>query len=81
MFSELVKAIGSMSDLNHQPSIEKVSYQLSASVANTFERTLSIRMHRLDNHLLATHIKLLLSFQMKVVSPIVQFLSKRPCIV
>ena len=34
MFSEVLKAIGSMSDLNHQPSIDKNSYALSASVAN-----------------------------------------------
>jgi hypothetical protein len=37
MFSEVIKAIGSMSDLNYQPSIDKSSYQLSASVANTKE--------------------------------------------
>ena len=35
MFSEVIKAIGSMSDLNYQPSIDKPSYQLSASVANS----------------------------------------------
>ena len=34
MFSEVLKAISSMSDLNHQPSIDKNSYALSASVAN-----------------------------------------------
>jgi hypothetical protein len=34
MFSEVLKAIGSMSDLNHQPSIEKSSYTLQDSVAN-----------------------------------------------
>eukprot|EP01038_Epipyxis_sp_PR26KG_P017375 gene17375-23998_t len=35
MFSECIKAIGSMSDLNHQPSIEKVSYELASSTALT----------------------------------------------
>jgi len=35
MFSEVLKAIGSMSDLNAQPSIDRSSYQLSASVANS----------------------------------------------
>jgi hypothetical protein len=35
MFSEVLKAIGSMSDINHQPSIEKVSYSLNTSTANT----------------------------------------------
>ena len=34
MFSEVLKAVGSMSDLNHQPSIEKTSYTLQDSVAN-----------------------------------------------
>lgn len=38
MFSEVVKAIGSMSDLNHQPSIEKTSYQLVSSAANSVAR-------------------------------------------
>eukprot|EP01038_Epipyxis_sp_PR26KG_P016367 gene16367-22310_t len=33
MFAELLKAMGSMSDLNYQPSIEKYSYELPASVA------------------------------------------------
>lgn len=35
MFAEVVKAIGSMSDLNYQPSIDKISYTLSASSLNT----------------------------------------------
>ena len=35
MFSELIKAIGSMSDLNYQPSIDKSSYVMSKSVANS----------------------------------------------
>jgi len=35
VFSELVKAIGSMSDINHQPSIEKYSFTLVNSVAST----------------------------------------------
>lgn len=34
MFSEVLKAVGSMSDLNHQPSIEKTSYTLQDSAAN-----------------------------------------------
>ena len=34
MFAELIKSIGSMSDLNYQPSIDKSSYLLAASVAN-----------------------------------------------
>lgn len=34
MFSEVLKASGSMSDLNYQPSIEKSSYSLAASLAN-----------------------------------------------
>jgi hypothetical protein len=35
MFSEVIKAIGSMSDINHQPSIEKFSYSLQDSVVHT----------------------------------------------
>lgn len=35
MFAEVVKAVASMSDLNYQPSIEKASYTLQDSVANT----------------------------------------------
>lgn len=35
MFCEVMKAIGSLSDLNLQPSIEKTSYELVASVADT----------------------------------------------
>jgi len=35
MFSEAVKAIGSMGDLNHQPSIEYSSYTQDTAVANT----------------------------------------------
>jgi hypothetical protein len=35
MFSECLKASGSMSDLNHQPSIEKFSYTLASSVSAT----------------------------------------------
>ena len=35
MFSELIKSIGSMSDLNYQPSIDRSSYVLAASVANS----------------------------------------------
>ena len=34
-FAELMKAIGSIADLNHHPSIEKNSYSLNASVANS----------------------------------------------
>ena len=34
MFAEVLKASGSMSDLSYQPSIEKASYGLVASVAN-----------------------------------------------
>jgi hypothetical protein len=33
MFEELTKAVASLADLNHQPSIEKFSYQLPNSVA------------------------------------------------
>jgi len=33
MFEELTKAVASIADLNHQPSIEKFSYQLPNSVA------------------------------------------------
>jgi len=33
MFEELVKSVASIADLNHQPSIEKFSYQLANSVA------------------------------------------------
>jgi hypothetical protein len=33
MFGEVLKAMGSMSDLNYQPSIEKTSYELPVSVA------------------------------------------------
>jgi len=35
MFSEVLKAMGSMSDLNYHPSIEKFSFELAASVAIT----------------------------------------------
>jgi len=35
MFSELLKAMGSMSDLNYQPSIEKTTYEFATSVAIT----------------------------------------------
>jgi hypothetical protein len=34
-FMEVIKAIGSVSDLNHHPSIEKTSYSLNASTAMT----------------------------------------------
>jgi hypothetical protein len=34
MFSEVLKAMGSMSDLNYQPSIEKYSYELQVSAAS-----------------------------------------------
>jgi len=34
-FAELMKSIGSIADINHQPSIEKTSYSLQASVANS----------------------------------------------
>jgi hypothetical protein len=37
MFCEVIKAIGSMSDLDFQPSIDKASYTLAASVGNTME--------------------------------------------
>ena len=33
MFSEVLKAIGSMSDLNYQPSIEKTSYSQAVNTA------------------------------------------------
>jgi hypothetical protein len=33
MFSEVLKAMGSMSDLNYQPSIEKASYELQTSTS------------------------------------------------
>jgi hypothetical protein len=35
MFSELLKAMGSMSDLNYHPSIEKTSYETASSTALT----------------------------------------------
>jgi hypothetical protein len=35
MFSEVLKAMGSMSDLNYQPSIEKASYELQTSLIST----------------------------------------------
>jgi hypothetical protein len=34
-FAELLKAIGSLSDITHQPSFERASYILESSVANT----------------------------------------------
>jgi hypothetical protein len=37
MFCEVLKAVSSMSDINHQPSIEKASYSLATSVANANE--------------------------------------------
>jgi len=33
MFAELLKAMGSMSDLNYHPSIERTSYETAASTA------------------------------------------------
>jgi hypothetical protein len=35
MFAEVMKAIGSISDINHQPSIERFSYELAQSTAIT----------------------------------------------
>lgn len=35
MFAEVLKAIGSIADINHHPSIEKASYSLIASTANS----------------------------------------------
>jgi hypothetical protein len=35
MFAEVIKAIGSMSDINYQPSIEKTSYTMARTAANT----------------------------------------------
>jgi len=37
MFCEVLKSISSMSDTNHQPSIEKASYTLATSAANANE--------------------------------------------
>ena len=37
MFAEVIKAIGSMSDLNYQPSIDKFTYTMASSVINTTE--------------------------------------------
>jgi acetylglutamate synthase len=34
MYSEVIRAIGSMSDINYQPAIDKASYSLVASAAN-----------------------------------------------
>jgi hypothetical protein len=34
--AEVIKAIGSMSDINYQPAIDKTAYSLAASVANAF---------------------------------------------
>ena len=42
MFCELMKAVGSMSDLNHAPSIEKVSYSLPLSLQYTAETAASL---------------------------------------
>ena len=39
MFCEVLKAIGSISDLHHTPSIDKISYQLASSVANVDSTT------------------------------------------
>lgn len=36
MFCEVMKAVASLADLNHQPSIEKDSYQLTLSSPNTY---------------------------------------------
>ena len=38
MFAEVVKAIGSMSDLTYQPSIDKFTYTMATSVANNVEQ-------------------------------------------
>lgn len=40
-FSELLKSVSSMSDLNHAPSIEKASYSLVSNVANNAAGTIS----------------------------------------
>ena len=41
-FCEVLKAIGSMSDLNHQPSIEKASYTQKSSLTYTVETSTSV---------------------------------------
>jgi hypothetical protein len=42
MFGEVLKAMGSMSDLNYQPSIEKVSYETLTSAASTLASNQSV---------------------------------------
>jgi hypothetical protein len=42
MFSEAVKAIGSMSDLNHQPSIEYSSYTQDVPAANVGDQSVGL---------------------------------------
>ena len=42
MFSEAVKAIGSMSDLNHQPSIEYSSYTQDVPAANAGDQSVGL---------------------------------------
>jgi len=42
MFAECLKAMGSMSDLNWQPSIEKASYETDRSTATTIANNGSI---------------------------------------
>ena len=38
MFAEVIKAIGSMSDLNYQPSIDRFTYTMAVSTANNVEQ-------------------------------------------
>jgi hypothetical protein len=42
MFAEAIKAIGSMSDLNHQPSIENLSYTQDIPVANVGDLAIAL---------------------------------------
>ena len=42
MFSEAVKAIGSMSDLNHQPSIDWSSYSQDTATANSGDISIAL---------------------------------------
>jgi hypothetical protein len=42
MFSEVLKAMGSMSDLNYQPSIEKTSYELQVSKVSDVDTQASV---------------------------------------
>ena len=47
MFSELVKTIGSMSDINHQPSIDFYSYSGNMSKGSSATALSTVHLHQI----------------------------------